>query len=282
MYFIDKLSLSPREKGPVHLQDREGCLCSSSSSRVRSVMGDLGMWPHLCQRIQCGKRGAEQHVLLLPRVVTLSRSLPLLCPGFLYKPGLGQGWLFAAGVDDCEALRTQEVLSELKGRKTLVNTINGRLLVQAESADTNHGHKSLVCFSITSELHGAKSTRVARTQWCSVSKLCLTLCNSLDCSPPGSSVHGISQARILEWAAFLSPGNLPDPEIEPTSPASPALAGWVFMTEPGKPPHSATGFLTFMWNRCGYKGAERAGWSETWHHRKREHKAWDLGNQIIS
>ena len=32
----------------------------------------------------------------------------------------------------------------------------------------------------------------------------LTLCNSLDCSPPGSSVRGILQARILEWAAMLS------------------------------------------------------------------------------
>ena len=32
-------------------------------------------------------------------------------------------------------------------------------------------------------------------QWCS------TLCDPVDCSPPGSSVHGISQARILEWAA---------------------------------------------------------------------------------
>ena len=30
-------------------------------------------------------------------------------------------------------------------------------------------------------------------------QLCLTLCNSTDCSPPGSSVHGILQARILEW-----------------------------------------------------------------------------------
>ena len=34
---------------------------------------------------------------------------------------------------------------------------------------------------------------------CLVSKLCLTLCNPMDCSPPGSSVHGILQARILEW-----------------------------------------------------------------------------------
>ena len=32
-----------------------------------------------------------------------------------------------------------------------------------------------------------------------VDKLCLTLCDTMDCSPPGSSVHGILQARILEW-----------------------------------------------------------------------------------
>ena len=31
---------------------------------------------------------------------------------------------------------------------------------------------------------------------------CLTLCNPMDCSPPGSSVYGILQARILEWVAI--------------------------------------------------------------------------------
>ena len=33
---------------------------------------------------------------------------------------------------------------------------------------------------------------------------CLTLCDPADCSPPGSSVHGILQARILEWVAISS------------------------------------------------------------------------------
>ena len=37
---------------------------------------------------------------------------------------------------------------------------------------------------------------------CSVAQSCLTLCNSMDCSPPGSSVHGILQARILEQVAI--------------------------------------------------------------------------------
>ena len=51
----------------------------------------------------------------------------------------------------------------------------------------------------------------------------------MDCSPPGSSIHGILQARILEWVAFLSLGALPNPGIEPTSPA---LTGRFFTTEP--------------------------------------------------
>ena len=37
---------------------------------------------------------------------------------------------------------------------------------------------------------------------CLVTKSCLTLCNLMDCSPPGSSVHGILQAGILEWGAI--------------------------------------------------------------------------------
>ena len=53
----------------------------------------------------------------------------------------------------------------------------------------------------------------------------------MDWSLPGSSVHGMSQARILAWSGlpFLSPGNLPDPGIEPVSPA---LAGGFFTIEP--------------------------------------------------
>ena len=59
---------------------------------------------------------------------------------------------------------------------------------------------------------------------------------SIHCSPPGSSVHWISQAIILKWVPFPHPGDLPDPGIEPRSPVSPALAGGFFTTEPhGKP-----------------------------------------------
>ena len=42
----------------------------------------------------------------------------------------------------------------------------------------------------------------------------------MDCSLPGSSVHGISRARILEWIPFPFPGDLPRPGIEPTAPVA--------------------------------------------------------------
>ena len=54
---------------------------------------------------------------------------------------------------------------------------------------------------------------------CLVAQLCPTLCNPLDCSPLDSSVHGIFQARILEWVAISSSRNRPDLGIQPMSPA---------------------------------------------------------------
>ena len=49
----------------------------------------------------------------------------------------------------------------------------------------------------------------------------------MDYSPPSSSVHGISQAKLLEWVVISFSGDLPDPEIKPTPSA---LAGGFFFT----------------------------------------------------
>ena len=59
---------------------------------------------------------------------------------------------------------------------------------------------------------------------------CLILCNPMDCSPPGSSVHEILQAGIQEWVAMPSSRGSSDPGIEPESFKSPALAGGFFTT----------------------------------------------------
>ena len=61
-------------------------------------------------------------------------------------------------------------------------------------------------------------------------QLCPTLCNPVECSPPGFSVLVFSRKEY--WSGLLcpSPGDLANPGIEPTSLISPALAGEFFIT----------------------------------------------------
>ena len=64
-------------------------------------------------------------------------------------------------------------------------------------------------------------------------QLCPTFCNPMDCSPPGSSVHGTFQARILEWAAISSSGDLSHLGMKPISLRSPV---WQVSSLPLAPP----------------------------------------------
>ena len=52
-----------------------------------------------------------------------------------------------------------------------------------------------------------------------VAQLCLTLCDPMDCSPPGSSAHGILQARVLEWVAIPFSRGSSQPRDRSGSPA---------------------------------------------------------------
>ena len=58
---------------------------------------------------------------------------------------------------------------------------------------------------------------------CVHAQLHLTFCDSMDYSLPGSSVHRIFQARILEWVVISSTRGSSDPGIKPASPVSPAF-----------------------------------------------------------
>ena len=106
-------------------------------------------------------------------------------------------------------------------------------------------------------------------------QLCPTICDPMDCSPPGSSVHGILQARILEWVLcpwdppgkntgmgplsmgssrqeywsglpFPSPGDLLDPVIKLQSLMSPALAVRFFTTIATWEAHQNDSFQLFF------------------------------------
>ena len=79
---------------------------------------------------------------------------------------------------------------------------------------------------------------------CSVAQLCLTLCDCMDCSLPGSSVHGILQARILEWVGipFLLYGMFPTKGLNPGLP----LANSLPSEPPGKPKNTGVGSLSLL------------------------------------
>ena len=68
-----------------------------------------------------------------------------------------------------------------------------------------------------------------------VAQSCLTLCDPMDCSLPGSSVHGILRAGTLEWVTILSPGDLLNLGIKPVSPT--LQADSLPYEPPGKPTH---------------------------------------------
>ena len=85
-------------------------------------------------------------------------------------------------------------------------------------------------FTFSNTATGMNSKAISCTHVCSVHfQSCLTLCDPMDCSLPGSSVHRVIPARILEWVAVFSFWDLPDPGIEPASPVAPALAGGFFI-----------------------------------------------------
>ena len=69
-------------------------------------------------------------------------------------------------------------------------------------------------------------------------QVCLTLCNTIDCSPPGSSVHGISQAKILEWV--VTPSSRGSTQLRERIHVSciSCLAGRFFTAEPLEKPIS--------------------------------------------
>ena len=65
-----------------------------------------------------------------------------------------------------------------------------------------------------------------------VSQSCRTLCNAMDYSLPGSSVHGILQARILEWIAILSYRGSSQPRDQTYVSCVSCIAGRFFTAEP--------------------------------------------------
>ena len=88
----------------------------------------------------------------------------------------------------------------------------------------------------------------------------------MDYSPPGSSVHGILQARILEWVPIPFSGYLPDPGMEPGSPA--LQADFLPSEPPGKPGLEMLALLLMGVGRSAVEKAvmteDQWGWILEW------------------
>ena len=78
---------------------------------------------------------------------------------------------------------------------------------RAPGLDPWLGNQGSACYEAQPERKKERKMSIllsSKAVLCLVAQSCLTLCIPLDCSPPGSSVHGILQARILEWVAMPS------------------------------------------------------------------------------
>ena len=75
-----------------------------------------------------------------------------------------------------------------------------------------------LAFSLITEESTQLSFLLIRKKESEVAQSCPTLCVLVDCSLPGSLIHGILQARILEWVAFSSPGDPPTQRSNPGLP----------------------------------------------------------------
>ena len=85
-----------------------------------------------------------------------------------------------------------------------------------------------------------------------VAQSCPTLCNLMDCSPPGSSVHGFPRQYYWTGLPFPSPANLPNPGFEPRS----LHCRWIIycLRHQGSPCLTLVRTKVFMGNRWGNSG----------------------------
>ena len=86
------------------------------------------------------------------------------------------------------------------------------------------------------------------TVLCLVAQPCPTLCDPMDCSPPGSSVHGIRQARILEWLATLTSRGYSQPRDQTWVSR---IAGRFFTIRASRKAHIITGYR-LSWHERSY------------------------------
>ena len=141
--------------------------CQSSARQHMPVEHNLPLWSR-------GRSGRHGHVCLI-RHLWFIRRLP-------------------RGISVVE-------LERERGEGKNLN-LNHYLWIFRHKGDRNMGSSlALWLLDAKSQLIG-KNPDASQVKWSEVAQSCLTLCDPVDCSPPGFFIHGIFQARILEWGAI--------------------------------------------------------------------------------
>ena len=86
---------------------------------------------------------------------------------------------------------------------------------------------------------------------CSVGQSCPTLCDPMDCSPPGSSAHRLSQARILKWVAISFSRDSSWPGDRTCDSCIPFIVGKLFTAEPSAKAYKQFIMKIFFFNEWG-------------------------------
>ena len=89
-------------------------------------------------------------------------------------------------------------MGSIPGQGTKVPRAEGQLSPRVATRESQHTRRN----EDPAQQKRKHSVNRKRKKESEVALLCPTLCNPMDCSLPGSSIHGILQARILEWAAI--------------------------------------------------------------------------------
>ena len=117
------------------------------------------------------------------------------------------------------------------------------MLEKARSLKVKFHDSPLQSFALWCPLHTQPTTHMCCAMLCLVAQSCLTLFDLMSCSLLGSSVHGDSPARILEWVAM--PFSRGSSQLRDGTQVS-CIVGRFFTEPPGKPKNTGVGSLSLL------------------------------------
>ena len=171
---------------------------------------------HACVNNSWSNIYTEQSQIIIRKSFSLScigegYGNPLQC-SFLENPRGSRAWWAAV----YGAAQSQTQLKRLRSSSSIWKK---QLFLKSPSLPRDRSSKrnSIVINSLLGSFNNQEILRLTKGEL-EIPQACPTLCDPMDCSLPVSSVHGILQARVLEWVTISFSRDLPNPGLKPGSP----------------------------------------------------------------